>query len=170
LDPPATTDNASTPTADPLAVKKDKKAEKLAKKADKKDKKGTGGEAKPKQEKKADDPPNPGMIDLRVGIIRKAEKHPDADSLYVSHIDVGEDKERIVCSGLVKYIPLEEMQNRAVVCVCNLKEVKMRGVTSQAMVLAASEPVEGDAAKEKVELVIPPAGAKVILECIGSNS
>ena len=101
---------------------------------------------------------------------RKAEKHPDADSLYVSHIDVGEDKERIVCSGLVKYIPLEEMQNRAVVCVCNLKEVKMRGVTSQAMVLAASEPVEGDAAKEKVELVIPPAGAKVSLECIGSNS
>lgn len=101
------------------------------------------------------------MIDLRVGIIRKAEKHPDADSLYVSHIDVGEEKERIVCSGLVKYIPLEEMQNRAVVCVCNLKEVKMRGIMSQAMVLAASEPVEGDAEKEKVELVIPPEGAKV---------
>jgi methionyl-tRNA synthetase len=101
------------------------------------------------------------MIDLRVGIIRKAEKHPDADSLYVSHIDVGEEKERIVCSGLVKYIPLDEMQNRAVVCVCNLKEVKMRGIMSQAMVLAASEPVEGEAEKEKVELVIPPEGAKV---------
>jgi hypothetical protein len=36
-------------------------------------------------------------------------------------------------------------------------------VTSQAMVLAASEPVDGDAEKEKVELVIPPAGAKVYL-------
>lgn len=68
---------------------------------------------------------------------------------------------RVVCSGLVKYIPIEEMQKRMVVCVCNLKEVKMRGVMSQAMVLAASERVEGDAEKEKVELVAPPPGAKV---------
>jgi methionine--tRNA ligase beta chain len=101
------------------------------------------------------------MVDLRVGQIQKAEKHPDADALYVSHIDVGEEKVRIVCSGLVKYVPLEEMQKRMVVCVCNLKEVKMRGIMSQAMVLAASERVEGDAEKEKVELVSPPAGAKV---------
>jgi aminoacyl tRNA synthase complex-interacting multifunctional protein 1 len=139
---------AASTQAEPIAAKKNKKAEKK--------------EPKPKQPKPSEDLPNPGMIDLRVGIIRKAEKHPDADSLYVSHIDVGEDKERIVCSGLVKYIPLEEMQQRAVVCVCNLKEVKMRGVTSQAMVLAASEKVEGDGEKEKVELVIPPPGAKVL--------
>ena len=145
----AATSLNSTPT-NSLAANKGKKT---AKKPDKKEK---------KPESK-DDAPNPGMIDLRVGLIRKAEKHPDADSLYVSHIDVGEERERIVCSGLVKYIPLEEMQNRAVVCVCNLKEVKMRGIMSQAMVLAASERVEGDAEKEKVELVIPPQGAKVAL-------
>ena len=149
-----TTPSNSQPES--VAAKKDKKAEKLAKKAEKK----AGSSNEPKSEKK-DDAPNPGMLDLRVGLIRKVEKHPDADSLYVSHIDVGEDKERIVCSGLVKYIPLEEMQNRYVVCVCNLKEAKMRGITSQAMVLAASERVEGDAEKEKVELVIPPPGAKV---------
>jgi aminoacyl tRNA synthase complex-interacting multifunctional protein 1 len=141
-------------------LKKDKKAEKQAKKVATKDK--SASDAKPKQAPKSEEP-NPGMIDLRVGIIRKAEKHPDADSLYVSHIDVGEEKERIVCSGLVKYIPLDEMQNRHVVCVCNLKEVKMRGVTSQAMVLAASEPVAEDAEKDKVELVIPPPGALVCL-------
>jgi len=147
--------SASTP--EPTTAKKDKKAERAAKKlADKKE--GGGGKAP----KPADAPPNPGMIDLRVGFIQKVEKHPDADSLYVSHIDVGEEKVRIVCSGLVKYIPLEEMQKRLVVCVCNLKEVKMRGVMSQAMVLAASERVEGDAEKEKVELVIPPPGSKVI--------
>ena len=155
------TGTGATPSNEPAVAKKDKKAEKLAKKADKKEKKAGEGNSKP--EKKVDESPNPGMIDLRVGLIRKAEKHPDADSLYVSHIDVGEEKERIVCSGLVKYIPLEEMQNRVVVCVCNLNEVKMRGITSQAMVLAASERVEGDAEKEKVELVIPPEGAKVSL-------
>jgi aminoacyl tRNA synthase complex-interacting multifunctional protein 1 len=133
--------------------KKDKKAEKAAKKEKEPN--------PPKVPKAAENPPNPGMIDLRVGQIQKAEKHPDADSLYVSHIDVGEEKVRIVCSGLVKYIPIEEMQKRMVVCVCNLKEVKMRGVMSQAMVLAASEPVEGDAEKEKIELVAPPPGSKV---------
>ena len=45
-----------------------------------------------------------------MGLIRKAEKHPDADSLYVEEIDVGEEAPRTVVSGLVKYIPLEEMQ------------------------------------------------------------
>jgi len=49
-------------------------------------------------------------LDIRVGLIRKAEKHPDADSLYVEEIDVGEEAPRTVVSGLVKYIPLEEMR------------------------------------------------------------
>ncbi|KAL5679624.1 hypothetical protein ACJX0J_006009, partial [Zea mays] len=77
-------------------------------------------------------------LDIRVGLIRKAEKHPDADSLYVEEIDVGEDTPRTVVSGLVKFIPLEEMQNRKVCVLCNLKPVAMRGIKSHAMVLAAS--------------------------------
>lgn len=49
-------------------------------------------------------------LDIRVGLITSAKKHPDADSLYVEEIDVGEGQPRTVVSGLVKYIPLEEMQ------------------------------------------------------------
>lgn len=49
-------------------------------------------------------------LDIRVGLIISAQKHPDADSLYVEEIDVGEGRTRTVVSGLVKYIPLEEMQ------------------------------------------------------------
>lgn len=49
-------------------------------------------------------------LDIRVGVIKKVQKHPDADSLYVEEIDVGEESTRTVVSGLVKYIPLEEMQ------------------------------------------------------------
>lgn len=49
-------------------------------------------------------------LDIRVGLIKKVQKHPDADSLYVEEIDVGEESPRTVVSGLVKYIPLEEMQ------------------------------------------------------------
>ncbi|KAJ3086906.1 G4 quadruplex nucleic acid binding protein [Quaeritorhiza haematococci] len=53
----------------------------------------------------------------------------------------------------------DELNGRDVVVVCNLKPAKMRGVESQAMVLAANTvPKEGET--EKVELVIPPAGSK----------
>ncbi|RLM78656.1 putative methionine--tRNA ligase [Panicum miliaceum] len=95
-------------------------------------------------------------LDIRVGLIRNAEKHPDADSLYVEEIDVGEEAPRTVVSGLVKYIPLEEMQNRKVCVLCNLKPVAMRGIKSHAMVLAASSDDH-----TKVELVKPPADAAV---------
>ena len=45
---------------------------------------------------------------------------------------------RIVVSGLVKHYSLEEMQNRKVVVVANLKAANMRGIKSHAMVLAAT--------------------------------
>ncbi|EJW86298.1 endothelial-monocyte activating polypeptide II [Wuchereria bancrofti] len=87
-----------------------------------------------------------GRLDIRVGRILKVEKHADADSLYVEQMDVGEDKPRTIVSGLVRHVPIEQMQNRLVICVCNLKTVKMRGIESQGMVLCASTP-------EKVELI-----------------
>lgn len=99
-------------------------------------------------------PITPAMIDFRVGFIQKAVKHPNADSLYMSTIDMGDEEgPRTVCSGLVKYVPIEEMQERYVVVIANLKPVTMRGVKSCAMVLCASD-------EEKVEFVNPPAGSK----------
>ncbi|KAG9443219.1 hypothetical protein H6P81_019073 [Aristolochia fimbriata] len=94
-------------------------------------------------------------LDIRVGLIMKVQKHPDADSLYVEEIDVGETSPRTVVSGLVNYIPLEQMQNRKVCVLCNLKPATMRGIKSHAMVLAASSD------DHKVELVDPPQGAVV---------
>ncbi len=77
---------------------------------------------------------------MRVGLIRTAKKHPDADSLYVEEVDVGEEKPRTVISGLVKFIPEAEMQNRRAIIMCNLKPSKMRGIMSEAMVMCASTP------------------------------
>ena len=67
-------------------------------------------------------------------------------------IECGEEKPRQVISGLVKHIPIEEMQNRSVIILCNLKPAKMRGIMSEAMVMCASTP-------EKVEILAPPQGA-----------
>ena len=77
-------------------------------------------------------------LDMRVGLIKTAKRHPDADSLYIEEVDIGEDKPRTVISGLVKFIPEEEMQNRRAIIMCNLKPSKMRGIMSEAMVMCAS--------------------------------
>ena len=65
-------------------------------------------------------------------------QHPDADSLYLEKIDVGEAEPRTVVSGLVAFVSLEEMQDRSVLLLCNMKPQKMRGIESQAMVLCAT--------------------------------
>ncbi|XP_060061783.1 tyrosine--tRNA ligase, cytoplasmic isoform X2 [Erinaceus europaeus] len=97
----------------------------------------------------------PSRLDIRVGKIISVEKHPDADSLYVEKIDVGEAEPRTVVSGLVQFVPKEELQDRLVVVLCNLKPQKMRGVESQGMLLCAS--IEG--MNRKVEPLDPPVGS-----------
>ncbi|XP_005995642.1 tyrosine--tRNA ligase, cytoplasmic [Latimeria chalumnae] len=97
----------------------------------------------------------PSRLDIRVGKILSVEKHPDADSLYVETVDVGEAEPRTVVSGLVRYIAAEELRERMVVLLCNLKPQKMRGVESQAMLLCAS--VDGE--NRKLELLDPPEGS-----------
>lgn len=85
-----------------------------------------------------DKPVDVSRVDLRVGLITKASKHPDADSLYVEDIMCGEETPRVVVSGLVKHIPEPEMQQRLVVVVANLKPANLKGIKSHAMVLAAT--------------------------------
>uniref|UniRef100_A0A663EK08 Tyrosine--tRNA ligase n=2 Tax=Accipitrinae TaxID=8955 RepID=A0A663EK08_AQUCH len=96
----------------------------------------------------------PSRLDIRVGKVISVEKHPDADSLYVEKIDVGEPEPRTVVSGLVQFVPKEQLQDRLVVLLCNLKPQKMRGVESQGMVLCASSVGE----PRQVEPLDPPAG------------
>jgi aminoacyl tRNA synthase complex-interacting multifunctional protein 1 len=115
-----------------------------------------------KKEKKAKEPAaaaaplviSPGLADLRVGKITSVKVHPDAESLYVETINFGEAEERIVVSGLVKHYTLEQMQDKLLIGVCNLKPAALRGIKSFGMVLCSTS------AEGKVEFVDPPAGAK----------
>uniref|UniRef100_A0A2P2L434 tRNA-binding domain-containing protein n=1 Tax=Rhizophora mucronata TaxID=61149 RepID=A0A2P2L434_RHIMU len=52
---------------------------------------------------------NVSLLNLQVGLIRKAWKHPSADSLLVEEIDVGDAKLRQVVSGLAKYFDPDEL-------------------------------------------------------------
>ncbi|XP_074084847.1 aminoacyl tRNA synthase complex-interacting multifunctional protein 1 isoform X2 [Macrotis lagotis] len=124
-------------------------------KKDNVEKKGEKKEKKQKQPAVAapdSKPVDVSALDIRVGCIMNAKKHPDADSLYVEEVDIGENVPRTVVSGLVKHIPLDQIQNRMVILLCNLKPAKMRGVVSQAMLMCASS-------SEKVEILDPPSGS-----------
>ena len=75
-------------------------------------------------------------IEMKVGQVIACEKHPKADKLLVSQIDVGEQQPRQIVSGIAGSVKPEEMIGRKVVVVTNLAAAKLRGVLSQGMILA----------------------------------
>ncbi|OVA06069.1 tRNA-binding domain [Macleaya cordata] len=96
------------------------------------------------------------LLNIQVGLIRKAWKHPSADSLLVEEIDVGEGTVRQVVSGLAKFCSPEELTNRRVVLITNVKPGKLRDVMSAGLVLCASNQDH-----TLVEPLLPPEGAKI---------
>lgn len=93
-------------------------------------------ETKAKQEITIDDF---SKIELKVGKVIKCEKHPNADKLLVSQIDVGEETPRQIVSGIADVYKPEEFVGKKVIVVTNLKPAKLRGVESQGMVLAGGD-------------------------------
>ncbi|EDV28031.1 uncharacterized protein TRIADDRAFT_20863 [Trichoplax adhaerens] len=117
----------------------------------KKEKKQKKAEAETKKNAKNSKPIDISRLNLKIGHIVSVKKHPDADSLYVEEVNVGEESPRTIVSGLVRHIPIEGMQDRLAIFCCNLKPAKMRGILSQGMIMCASSP-------EKVEIINPPEG------------
>jgi len=145
--------------ADASAQKKKKVSYEEAQKI-KKEKKAKAYASSQKGQKNATgaaDQPEFTKVDIRVGQITKVWNHPDADKLFCEEIDCGEEGgPRQITSGLRPHYTLEELQDRKVLVVCNLKASKIVGFTSNGMVLAAKAE-DGT----KVELVMPPADAPV---------
>ena len=77
-------------------------------------------------------------LDLRVGQIVEAKQHPDADKLLVFKVKIGEETRQIV-SGIKNWYEPDDLVGKKVIVVYNLKPVKLRGVESQGMLLAASK-------------------------------
>ncbi len=77
-------------------------------------------------------------VKMKVGIVQECKHVEGADKLLVSKIKIGNEVRQIV-SGIAKYYTPEEMVGKKVVVVTNLKPVKLRGVLSEGMILAASD-------------------------------
>jgi methionyl-tRNA synthetase len=75
-------------------------------------------------------------LDLRVGRVEGASPHPNADRLLQLEVDAGEGATRQIVAGLAEAYSPQEIVGKYVAVVANLKPRKLRGVTSQGMVLA----------------------------------
>lgn len=97
-------------------------------------------------------------LDIRVGEVKAAEDHPNADKLLILRCDVGEPRQLV--AGLKGYYNPDDLVGRKVVVLINLKPVKLRGIESQGMVLAAV-----DEATDTVSLLTidqdAPIGARI---------
>src|SRR5699024_6746908 len=77
-------------------------------------------------------------LDLRVGEIVNAEKMKNADKLLQLQVDLGKEKRQII-SGIAKYYTPSDLIGKKVICVTNMKPVKLRGQMSEGMILSGED-------------------------------
>ena len=98
-------------------------------------------------------------VELRVGVVKSAEKVQGADKLLKVMVDIGDEVRQVLAGIALAYAP-EELVGRKVVVVTNLAPRKMRGQESNGMLLAASDGADGKPVLVTFAEDIP-AGAKV---------
>lgn len=91
-------------------------------------------------------------VDLRVAKVLSAERVEGSEKLLKLQISLG-DEERTIVAGIAKYYTPEELVGKKIVVVANLKPRKIFGITSQGMLLAASD-------GENLSLIVPDRDIK----------
>ncbi|HEX3877460.1 MAG TPA: methionine--tRNA ligase [Bryobacteraceae bacterium] len=77
-------------------------------------------------------------IDLRVGLVKSAERVKGSDKLMHMKVDIGEPQPRTIVAGIAEAYAPEQLLNRKVVIVANLQPRKLKGIESNGMIVAAS--------------------------------
>jgi methionyl-tRNA synthetase len=75
-------------------------------------------------------------LDLRVGEIEKIEDIKKADKLYKLIVNIGSEN-RTIIAGIKQHYSKEELKGMKIIIISNLKPKKVKGITSQGMLLAA---------------------------------
>ena len=86
------------------------------------------------------------QVDLRVGLIKQAEKVPKSEKLVKLIVDIGE--ERQIVAGIAKTHSPADLVGKQVVLVANLKPAKLMGIESHGMILAVRDGIN-------LRLVVP---------------
>ena len=96
-------------------------------------------------------------VDLRVAKVLHCERVKNADKLLKFQLDLGSEKRQVI-SGIAEYYKPEELIGKNVICVTNLKPVKLRGELSEGMILSAEK--DGVLSVITADEKLPP-GSKV---------
>ncbi|USK33946.1 methionine--tRNA ligase [Bacillus sp. F19] len=91
-------------------------------------------------------------VEMRVAEVIHAEPVKKADRLLKLQLDLGSEKRQVV-SGIAKSYQPEQLVGKKVICITNLKPVKLRGELSQGMILAGEE--EGNLSLATVDSSLP---------------
>ena len=78
-------------------------------------------------------------VQLRVAKVLEASNHPGADKLIVLKVDLGTEQ-RQICAGLRGHYEAASLVGKNIILVTNLAPRMMRGLESNGMLLAASNP------------------------------
>lgn len=78
-------------------------------------------------------------LDIRIGKVISAERIPDTDKLLRLMVDVGEEKERQIVSGIALFVTPESLVDKEFPFIVNLEPRMIRGVESQGMILAVGD-------------------------------
>jgi len=129
---------------------------------DKKKQQQQNGKKKKKQKQqkakpKAGGADNSWRLNVVVGKIKSVRKHKtEGDRMYVTEIDCGEEKARSVVMGVVSFSSEEDLKDRIVMVIINVKAAQVKGEFSNGRVLVATS-----SDKTKKEIVNIPNGAKI---------
>lgn len=77
-------------------------------------------------------------LDLRTAKIISVEDHPNAGKLYILKVDLGNETRQLV-AGVKGHYKREDLINKNVVIIANLKPAILRGIESQGMLLVAED-------------------------------
>ena len=91
---------------------------------------------------------------LKISKIEKVEQHPGGNFLYILTLNTGDEEPRQIVSSIVEFYKPEDLLNKNIVLVYNLKPANFRGIRSNGMLLAASDPTVTD--KETCEVIFAP--------------
>lgn len=92
-------------------------------------------------------------LDLRIAKIIRADSVEEADKLIKLELDLGKLGLKTVLAGIKKAYKLEDLEDKLVVCVNNLKPKEMKFGTSEGMILATGDDQLG------IFLISPEEGA-----------
>ncbi|CAM6114877.1 unnamed protein product [Calypogeia fissa] len=93
---------------------------------------------------------------FQVGLVHSVADHPISEKLFICKVEVAPGEFRQVVAGLRKFIPANELQQKKVALILNLKPAKLAGQLSEAMILAGDVHADGI---ETVKVLEPPSDA-----------